>query len=143
MEKAELWAYTVSLLPLINACDASLASSMRLWFNISGTPMAYSSASVVQRLQNIYPCLGVKCADVGIVSALGVPLCSDVLATSAPTAAVTCPSTDNSGLIAAIVILVVIECALLYFYCFRKMVKGGKLYGNGEEGAYHSEMQAV
>eukprot|EP00808_Paulinella_micropora_P001177 g35672.t1 len=61
--RGELWAYSSSILPLISKCDFNLANNLYALAWEGNKQFTYSSLKA--RLENIYPCLGITCADVG------------------------------------------------------------------------------
>lgn len=66
-EAAELWAFSAAVLPRIDACDVDVAVTIRANTEL-GSPSAPSSEGYVllkEKLQSVYSCLGISCAQVG------------------------------------------------------------------------------
>lgn len=64
---AELWAFAAAALPRINECDPTVAYDIR-WntdITLAGSPMSEGYESLKEKLETVYSCLGITCADVG------------------------------------------------------------------------------
>jgi hypothetical protein len=116
-EQGALWAYATAVIPAVSQCDP--AAGALLFENVhpstiaSGKLMASGFPAVAAALQSTYPCLAVKCADVGGTASIAA--CSDA-STAAPTnSSSPCLS---SGAIAGVVIGVLVASALWGLSCF-------------------------
>ena len=98
-EIAEGWAFAAAVLPQLHKCDADKAKLIRENMEVtSRVPVKDTYSKVAHVLQSMYPCLGLKCADIGGLESgagkyfAGLEPCDDAKLTSsyiAPTDA--CP----------------------------------------------------
>jgi len=90
IEIAEMWAFVFPLLPLLNECDASVASTIRDNMFINADPILQDGFdSVKTAFESLYSCLGISCADVGAMKTCGSTgnelcwqPCSDIISSS-------------------------------------------------------------
>merc|ERR1712048_1387116 len=65
-EIAEGWAFAAAVLPQLHKCDAGKAKLIRENMEVtSKVPVKDTYSKVAHVLQSMYPCLGLKCADIG------------------------------------------------------------------------------
>merc|ERR1719269_45191 len=66
---AEAWAFAAAVLPQVHQCDAAAAETIRYNLDIeAATPVQWGFYSVKEAIESTYPCLGIRCADVGAYS---------------------------------------------------------------------------
>ncbi|MEO0631472.1 MAG: hypothetical protein AAFY46_12230, partial [Planctomycetota bacterium] len=67
-DQAEGWAFTAAVMPQLDACDADVAEQIRANMEFvqgNTSPVQDGYEVVYGMLQDLYPCLGITCADVG------------------------------------------------------------------------------
>ena len=67
-EKAELWAFSAAILPLIDDCDAAVATTVRDNTDIANTvtpTMDVGWAALKADLETVYSCMGITCELIG------------------------------------------------------------------------------
>merc|ERR1719506_2274704 len=83
---AEGWAFAAAVLPRLNYCSTEendVAKLVRDNLDItSAAPMKNGFATVKAKVESIYPCLGISCADVGELQTsagvyAGMEVCED------------------------------------------------------------------
>ncbi|KAJ8605911.1 hypothetical protein CTAYLR_004188 [Chrysophaeum taylorii] len=80
---AEGWAFAAAILPLINACDPSVATVVRANLDVDNdVPMPDGYVAVKAQIESTYACLGLTCADVGAYQTIsgvypGMEACTD------------------------------------------------------------------
>merc|ERR1719271_1145907 len=63
---AEGWAFAAAVLPQLNQCSASAATTVKTALDIAATgPMAGGFAAVKAAVESTYGCLGISCTDIG------------------------------------------------------------------------------
>merc|ERR1719174_757092 len=63
---AEGWAFAAAVLPQLDQCSASAATTVKTALDIAATtPMAGGFAAVKAAVESTYGCLGISCTDIG------------------------------------------------------------------------------
>eukprot|EP00808_Paulinella_micropora_P021257 g71241.t1 len=136
--RGELWAYASSILPLINKCDFNLANKLytQAWENSN----MYTFADLKTELEQIYPCLGITCADVGgadpCLTFNGKSISSNdpsLAAISGMTPSSPCDDKQPAILGLLIAILVIMFVFIAYLLC-KPGGHGSMMSSNGRNG---------